>query len=241
ITIAQTTNEYKYECWMLEDTDIIDMRASYGENSNSNTSRMHDGLDVYGDNKIVIACRGGRVKAIIKEGNPLFDGTQGMILIEVTLPDGSFEYDLYMHVIQNSEVEELIQGDPVETGKKISIVNEIKSHVHFTRFSSYAYVEGKPPGYALYGTNCLNPLENFADNEYKDPGEKAPSLKQYNTEYPTLLFKLNRPKEESYLRLTQDVINIFWYNQTLFIYKDETLKKLENFVKDNRYNYFSDE
>jgi len=41
--VAQT---YKYERWMMKDNSH-EVGASYGENTTSLTSKMHDGLDVY--------------------------------------------------------------------------------------------------------------------------------------------------------------------------------------------------
>jgi len=37
---------YKYERWMMKDNSH-EVGASYGENTTSLTSKMHDGLDVY--------------------------------------------------------------------------------------------------------------------------------------------------------------------------------------------------
>lgn len=135
-----------------------------------------------------------------------FTETEGMIIIKVSIVeihepnnDEHYEYDLYMHTIVNSDIE---NGNYMSAGQEIGTVSEEQAHLHFSRLEYFVdkYNAPKLVSYDYAGKNVMNPLSNFSTNEYKDPNTNSPSIEKYTNE-PSFLYKRNL--YGNHYRLTQ--------------------------------------
>jgi PKD repeat protein len=93
-----------------------------------------------------------------------------------------------MHVLVNADLD---VNDPIEPKDELGTIDLTKEHVHFSRLSSYKVTDNPNvlPGYEMNSSNCLNPLENFENDDEKDPFGTIPWLANYTI--PSVLFKNN--------------------------------------------------
>ncbi len=193
IKFSYTQNTINYTFWPLESNEH-NVSAIFGENTGSNTSRMHDGLDIgtFNNDKLnVVAARSGYIVYYVAP-NP----DNNCIIIEAD----NGEFDIYGHVsnISLNYGENFIYVEAGEIiGQMRTTVGEMPTHLHFTRLEYFS--ENHVWGYDFNGINVLSPLHNFSQNIDKDPNPNnntpAPYLEKVMDEYNTVIFKKNNSTE----------------------------------------------
>jgi len=180
--------------WPIAD-ETYHVGAVFGDITPGNIWHYHEGVDFVGQNKNVVAVRGG----VIYRENFNTD----ILKIKVDIGGGNYEYDIYVHLADSSF---FANKKAVYAGEKIGVIDSLSyqpeyNHLHYTLLNSFDISFTAIAGVSYpNGSNLENPLPVFDDILYNS-GVLTP-IDPYSTSPIIRLPKYK--KNNSYNRLSKD-------------------------------------
>ena len=164
--------------WPIQDGSH-NMFTGFGDGYDGNVWGFHEGIDIIGSGKTVVAARAGTI--ILKNSV----ANEGTLILDV----GGGQYDSYLHV------ENLLaknKGDMVASGEVLGTIAAGHhppgyEHLHF-HVLNYLDTVATISGVRADGSNLLNPFNIFTSNADRDPGGHKPQLKDNNGDGELILF-----------------------------------------------------
>ncbi len=165
--------------WPIQDGSH-DMFTGFGDGYDGNNWGFHEGIDMLGVGRAVVAARRGIIVA--KDTG----SSGGTITIDVI---GTTQYDVYLH-IDNFTAKALY--DTVAMGEVLGnirggIYPAGYEHLHFMVINFFD-PGGSVSGVSADGSNILNPFTIFTNAADQDPEGNKPELKDNNGDGETILF-----------------------------------------------------